>query len=389
MRQALAAIDAFTLHFEFAIPRMGKRVDAVVVIGDGIFVIEFKVGSDTFDRHAIEQVEDYALDLKNFHRGSHDLSIIPVLVPTLAVASRDIQLELALDQVAKPFCLSVADLGPVIAMIGARHKARPFDAGAWAASGYRPTPTIIEAARTLYARHDVRDIARSDADAINLGRTQDALAAVIEDAKANRRKSVCFVTGVPGAGKTLAGLNIATQRSEAHQDEHAVFLSGNGPLVDVLREALTRDQASRTGQSRAHVERKVRAFIQNIHKFRDEYVATTEAPVEHVVVFDEAQRAWTKARPASSCSRNAPSPISTCPSRNSCSTSWIVMPTGARSSAWSAAARKSIPAKPGCPNGWPPSATASRTGGSMPPTRSGSPTTISITMPATLSPAHR
>ncbi len=296
MRDVLAAIDAFTLHFEFAIPRMGKRVDAVVVIGDGIFVIEFKVGSDAFDRHAIEQVEDYALDLKNFHRGSHDLSIIPILVPTLVARSQDIQLELALDQVAKPLCLSVADLGPVIAMIGARHKARPFDAAAWAASGYRPTPTIIEAARTLYARHDVRDIARSDADAINLGRTQDALATVIEDAKANGGKSVCFVTGVPGAGKTLAGLNIATQRSEAHQDEHAVFLSGNGPLVDVLREALTRDQASRTGQAKAHVERKVRAFIQNIHKFRDEYVATNEAPVEHVVVFDEAQRAWTKAQ---------------------------------------------------------------------------------------------
>jgi hypothetical protein len=140
----------------------------------------------------------------------------------------------------------------------------------------------------------VADITRSDADAINLGRTQAIIAGVIEGAKVDHRKAVCFVTGVPGAGKTLAGLNIATQRSESHADEHAVFLSGNGPLVDVLREALTRDQAQRTGQSKAHVERKVRAFIQNIHKFRDEYVHTSDAPVEHVVVFDEAQRAWTK-----------------------------------------------------------------------------------------------
>jgi len=293
LRGSLRDAPDFTLYFEFSIPRMGKRADAVVVIGDCIFVIEFKVGSVTFDRHAVEQVEDYALDLKNFHEGSHDLSIVPILVATRADVSRDIQLELALDQVAAPLCLAVTDLGAVIRMIAAHHQT-PFDAAAWAASGYRPTPTIVEAARALYARHEVADITRSDAGAINLGRTQDIIARVIEDAKAHRRKSICFVTGVPGAGKTLAGLNIATQRSETHADEHAVFLSGNGPLVDVLREALTRDQARRTGQSKAHVERKVRAFIQNIHKFRDEYVHTPNAPVEHVVVFDEAQRAWTR-----------------------------------------------------------------------------------------------
>ncbi|HTN40887.1 MAG TPA: DNA/RNA helicase domain-containing protein [Asticcacaulis sp.] len=293
LRGALKDTPDFTLYFEFSIPRMGKRADAVVVIGDCIFIIEFKVGSDTFDRHAIEQVEDYALDLKNFHEGSHSLSIVPILVATKAATSRDVQLELALDQVAAPLCLAVTDLGTVIRMIASHHKA-PFDAVRWAASGYRPTPTIVEAARALYARHEVADITRSDADAINLGRTQDIIAGVIEEAKLYKQKAVCFVTGVPGAGKTLAGLNIATQRSESHADEHAVFLSGNGPLVDVLREALTRDQAQRTGQSKAHVERKVRAFIQNIHKFRDEYVHTSDAPVEHVVVFDEAQRAWTK-----------------------------------------------------------------------------------------------
>ena len=299
LRGALKEAPDFTLYFEFSIPRMGKRADAVVVIGDCIFVIEFKVGSDTFDRHAIEQVEDYALDLKNFHEGSHALSIVPILVATKAAASRDVQLELALDQVAAPLCLAVTDLGAVIRMIATHHDAPFFDAVKWADSGYRPTPTIVEAARALYARHEVADITRSDADAINLGRTQDIIAGVIEGAKADHRKAVCFVTGVPGAGKTLAGLNIATQRSERHADEHAVFLSGNGPLVDVLREALTRDQAKRTGQPKAHVERKVRAFIQNIHKFRDEYVHTSDAPVEHVVVFDEAQRAWTKAKAAS------------------------------------------------------------------------------------------
>ncbi|ESQ86026.1 hypothetical protein AEAC466_02235 [Asticcacaulis sp. AC466] len=293
LRGALKDQGGYTLYFEFSIPRMGKRADAVLLIGDCLFVVEFKVGSAVFDRSAIDQVEDYALDLKNFHQGSHDLPIVPILVATQAAASRDIQLELALDQVAAPLCVAVTDLGAVIRLIASRHRT-VLDAKAWAASGYRPTPTIVEAARALYARHDVKDIARSDADAINLGRTQDFIGQVIDGSKARGRKSVCFITGVPGAGKTLAGLNIATQRSNAHADEHAVFLSGNGPLVDVLREALTRDQAVRTNQPKAHVQRKVRTFIQNIHVFRDEYVSTIDAPVEHVVVFDEAQRAWTK-----------------------------------------------------------------------------------------------
>lgn len=296
LRNALTAIEAFTLYFEFTIPRMGKRADAVVVIGDCIFIIEFKVGSEGFDRHAIEQVEDYALDLKNFHAGSHHLSIVPILVATRAKTSPLSQPELALDQVSKPLLSNVIDLGDILRHAAAQHRHRRLDVAQWASSGYRPTPTIIEAARALYARHDVRDIARSDADAINLSRTQDFIAAVIEDAKFHHLKTVCFVTGVPGAGKTLAGLNIATQRSESHADEHATFLSGNGPLVDVLREALTRDQSARTGRSKKHVERDVRAFIQNIHHFRDDYAGSATVPSEHVVVFDEAQRAWTRAQ---------------------------------------------------------------------------------------------
>ena len=293
LRNALAAIADFTIYFEFSIPRMGKRADVVVVIGDGIFVIEFKVGSEHFDRAAIDQVEDYALDLKNFHQGSHDLSIIPILVATRARESHA-QLELALDQVSRPLLAAVIDLGDILTIAAAQHHRRTMDAEVWAASNYRPTPTIIEAARALYARHGVEDITRHDA--LNLGRTQDFIAAVIDDAKTNRRKAICFVTGVPGAGKTLAGLNIATRRSETHADEHATFLSGNGPLVDVLREALARDRSRQTGHSKAHAGREVRAFIQNIHHFRDDYAHSTAPPSEHVVVFDEAQRAWTRAQ---------------------------------------------------------------------------------------------
>lgn len=294
LRNALTGIAAFTLYLEFSIPRMGKRADAVVVIGDAIFVIEFKVGSDTFDRHAIEQVEDYALDLKNFHAGSHALSIIPLLVATRAKMSPAVEPELALDQVSKPLLSNIIDLGDVLRMVSAQHAQRPLDVETWVNSGYRPTPTIVEAARALYARHGVEDITRHDA--LNLGQTQAFIAGVIGKAKAEQQKAVCFVTGVPGAGKTLAGLNIATARSDEATEDHAVFLSGNGPLVDVLREALTRDQHARLGGNKAHIARKVKAFIQNIHLFRDEYVATTEPPPDHVVVFDEAQRAWTRAQ---------------------------------------------------------------------------------------------
>ncbi|CAM3295362.1 DUF2075 domain-containing protein [Asticcacaulis taihuensis] len=296
MRNALNAIAAFTIYFEFAIPRMGKRADVVVVIGDCVFVIEFKVGSDVFSPQAIEQVEDYALDLKNFHAGSHDLSIVPVLVPTKASTAQPVQLELSIGQVARPVLASVIDLADIIRMASAQHLHNDLNVDEWAASGYRPTPTIIQAAQALYASHNVEDITRRDADAVNLGRTEAAISQVIAETRANQRKAICFITGVPGAGKTLAGLDIATRRSE-DRTEHTTYLTGNGPLIAVLQTALARDQAAREKVSVKFAESKVRAFIQNIHEFRDEY-ATRSAlpPSDHVVVFDEAQRAWTKAQ---------------------------------------------------------------------------------------------
>jgi ERCC4-related helicase len=120
---------------------------------------------------------------------------------------------------------------------------------------------------------------------------------VIEEAKRRNVKAICFVTGVPGSGKTLLGLNIATERMRTSTEEQAVFLSGNGPLVAVLREALAIDEVDRskakgTVVSKKDAYRHATAFIQNIHHFRDEYVRNTAAPRERVVVFDEAQRAW-------------------------------------------------------------------------------------------------
>ena len=296
LKDQLKQIQEGEIYFEFAIPRMGKRVDVVVIIKHIVFVIEFKVGEGDYSKHAIEQVIDYTLDLKNFHEGSHHVSLIPVIVSTNAQAIDNVQSDI-------DFYLTAAktnetNLGEYLYNVVHSSEGVSVDVNEWEASIYKPTPTIVEAAQALYKGHNVQEISRSDAGAINLSKTAACLNQVIENSKANLKKSICFVTGVPGAGKTLAGLNIANERMKSDEDEHAVFLSGNGPLVDVLREALTRDEvlsAKEEGEllTKKQAAIKANAFIQNIHHFRDDNLLSQKAPVEKVVVFDEAQRAWT------------------------------------------------------------------------------------------------
>ncbi len=293
LKEVLAENPRGHMFFEFSIPRMGKRADTILLRNGIIFVVEFKVGSGSFDQAAIDQVHDYALDLKNFHLGSHELPIVPVLVATKANAKPE-QALWAPDGVAAPVLVGVSGLAPALDVQRPLSASEaPLETSFWRAAGYRPTPTIIEAAEALYRSHNVEEISRSDAGAKNLKATSDRIAEVIEASKSQSRKSICFITGVPGAGKTLAGLNIAAKRAERHEDEHAVFLSGNGPLVDVLREALARDQVAREGIRKSDALRAVRRFVQNIHHFRDHYLDSSEVPFEKVVVFDEAQRAWT------------------------------------------------------------------------------------------------
>lgn len=279
---------------------MGKRADVVLLIGGIIFVLEYKVGEDGYPRHALNQALDYATDLKNFHEASHHRKIVPVLVSTKAQRI-PIADEWYADGVSHVQCANDDSLSEIIDYFVRGYPSDDLDHNSWIASTYKPTPTICEAAQALYAGHDVRDISRSDSGAINLSKTANCISQIIERSKSSRRKSICFVTGVPGSGKTLAGLNLANQRLNMHGDENAVFLSGNGPLVTVLREALARDEVSRTKSNPAEENltktaalKKASTFIQNIHHFRDEYLRTEKPPVEQVVVFDEAQRAWTK-----------------------------------------------------------------------------------------------
>ncbi|WP_298347766.1 DUF2075 domain-containing protein [uncultured Dokdonia sp.] len=284
------------IYFEFAIPRMGKRVDNIIIINDSVFVVEFKVGDGGFESYAQAQVLDYTLDLKNFHEGSHNAKLIPILVATNA-ENQAIEINNTINHITvvktnkknlknalKSFITETSD---------------NIDYENWESSIYKPTPTIVEAAQALYKGHKVEEISRSDSGAINLSKTANCLNRIINDSKRNNKKTICFVTGVPGAGKTLAGLNIANERLKADEDEHAVFLSGNGPLVDVLREALARDLVKNSKEkgetiTKENAKRETNTFIQNIHHFRDEYLKYNVEPTEKVVVFDEAQRAWNK-----------------------------------------------------------------------------------------------
>ena len=296
LQSQLAGLSG-SIFFEFNIPRMGRRIDVVLVVGPVVFAIEFKVGEKTLDRAAIDQVWDYALDLKNFHEASHHIAIVPIALATEATDGAAVTLLSDADQVYRPVVGTRRDFRRIVDEALRQVTGREINAHVWSRAPYHPTPTIVEAARALYAQHSVEAIARFDAEAKNLHVTSRRIEELVDEARAKRRKRICFVTGVPGAGKTLVGLNLATRRRDADEPTHAVYLSGNGPLVAVLREALTRDEVARRKSKgekvrKGKVGESVKAFIQNVHHFRDDALIDVGPPIEHVVIFDEAQRAW-------------------------------------------------------------------------------------------------
>lgn len=316
LKESLSLLTQGYILLEYSIPRMGKRVDTVLLMNGLVFVIEFKVDELNYHLAALDQVMDYALDLKNFHEASHGLPIIPLLVATRASPTQN-EYEPFEDWVYRPLKANAKNLRETLENALRLIPGVAIDAQSWIDSAYKPAPTIIEAAQALYEGHNVKEISRSEAGATNLTKTSDAIREIIHQAKLHRQKAICFVTGVPGSGKTLVGLNIASSRFEG-EDERAVFLSGNGPLVEVLREALARDALhaakeraeNQTPNTASVIEkrrnltkkdalRKSGEFIQNIHHFRDEaLMAPDKAPFERVVIFDEAQRAWTRKQTA-------------------------------------------------------------------------------------------
>ncbi|RZL64462.1 MAG: DUF2075 domain-containing protein [Variovorax sp.] len=303
------------IYFEYAVPRLGKRIDVVLVLDHVIFVIEFKVGESAFLAHARDQVLDYAVDLKNFHETTHHKAVAPVLIATRAErGSTLIATTSQNDGVLLPIDTSVDQFLDVLNQVLVFCDGPLIDVSVWEAGGYYPTPTIVEAALALYGGHAVAEISRSDATARNLSKTATAISHVATESKALSRKSICFVTGVPGAGKTLVGLKVAAQHTSKDDDLHSVFLSGNGPLVAILQEALARDKVRQAKGSSAKITKskaisEVKTLIQNVHHFRDEcLIDITKAPVEHVAIFDEAQRAWDLAQTRSFMERKKQRP---------------------------------------------------------------------------------
>lgn len=332
MKCVLAALSGKNGHiiFEYDIPRLGKRVDVVLLLEGIVFCLEFKVGETQILEMDVDQVLDYALDLKNFHKYSQNKIIAPILVATnYHDASSDIQMSVYDDRVVNP--LVTGEKG-IIALVNAVLAAFPDEAPVdsnWIISPYAPTPTIIEAARTLYESHSVENITRHEADKVSTDRTIAYILDVIQESKQNLEKSICFVTGVPGAGKTLVGLDVAIKQTyqgqeEPVKDEGAVYLSGNGPLVAVLTEALAQDNYKKCRERKENKKisdsrREVSKSIQMIHRYRDNMLAKIKNPVEngvleidpekavkqaesgfgeveHVAIFDEAQRSWTHKR---------------------------------------------------------------------------------------------
>jgi hypothetical protein len=292
LRQSLPGLKGW-IYLEFDVPRLGSRIDAVIISGPAIFPIEFKCGEKRFTTEAFYQAWDYALDLKNFHLESHAAPIFPILIATTATAC-DVSWAVAHpDGSRPPRRVTPPELATALREGLEASGGLNLDGERWASSPYQPTPTIIEAARALYANHSVENITRNDAGAKNLRITSRAVEEIVEQTRERREKTIILLTGVPGAGKTLVGLDVAT-RHRQRNNAHAVFLSGNQPLVSVLQEALTRSELARQHGKRrkGEIKQQVKPFIQIVHHFRDDGIRNPDAPVDHIVIFDEAQRTW-------------------------------------------------------------------------------------------------
>lgn len=292
----LVAHDSTTGHWslllEYPIPRRHKRLDAVLLANDVIICIEFKTEDKAHSIAAQRQVEDYALDLRDFHESSNGRVIVPIVVVPTAQTINQLRLMANNDDVREVLLANANDLSKIIiSAYSAYHSgsSAPIDPIKWDDSLYRPVPTIIEAAELLFAGHDVAEIDHRGAK--NLKVTCKRLVELVQGAQREKKKLICFVTGVPGAGKTLTGLTVVHNPALREANRPAgVFLSGNGPLVKIVSAALARDRKRRAQESG---ERTIGTFIQNVHTFIREGLEKPDRPqVEQVVVFDEAQRAW-------------------------------------------------------------------------------------------------
>jgi hypothetical protein len=250
----------WSVVLEFELPLEGGRRPDVIVLGPNkIFVLEFKQ-DPILQRSSLDQVAAYARDLAEYHSQSHGIEVVPLLIPTRTIDKseiRDVVTVISPDKIA-PFLDSVEE-------------SEPINLGLWLSGDYAPLPTLIAAAKMIFNNERLPAIKR--AESYGVAKAVLRLREIVRDAEVNSQRSLAFVSGVPGAGKTLVGLQFVYE--ESNQDTQAIFLSGNGPLVEVLRDAL-----------------KSKAFVSDLHAFIKTYGTTSKIPKQHIIVFDEAQRAW-------------------------------------------------------------------------------------------------
>ena len=286
--------------FEYDIVRLGKRIDVVLLIRHMVFSLEFKNGKEIFTAQDAQQAEDYAVDIKNFHKESENLYVCPILIATDAPKYKkpqsigcypDKQIHLQRENI-ETFIPKVAELTE---LYGSDEE---IDFQQWFNSPYHPTPTIIAAAVEAYTTHDISEIANSEAGQSDIDACEAEIENVIKYAKENKKKCVCFVTGVPGAGKTLVGLDVVAKNLHKGDESLSVYLSGNGPLVEVLREALKKSVREKKQLNRT-TEAAINALIQSSFAFKKDNARIQSPTAERILIFDEAQRVWNEQKMAS------------------------------------------------------------------------------------------
>ena len=279
--------------FEYDIVRLGKRIDVILLIRHMVFSLEFKNGQTMFTAHDAQQAEDYAIDIKNFHKESEDLYVCPILVATDAAPYTKAQsTECYPDKQVYLQRENIETLVPKISEISKLYgDDGKIDFNKWFNSPYYPTPTIIAAAVEAYSSHHLSEIAQSEAGQENINACEAKINKVITYAEQNKKKCICFVTGVPGAGKTLVGLDVVAKNLDKGQDNLSVYLSGNGPLVEVLREALKRSVKAKKQLNR-ETEAAINTLIQSSYAFKKDNASHNRPTPENILIFDEAQRVW-------------------------------------------------------------------------------------------------
>lgn len=263
-----AWVREWSIVFEYELPReRGRRPDVIILGHSAVYVMEFKGYQQPHHAH-LDQVRAYARDLQNYHAASHDYDLLPILVLT---RSKD-----PLQEVDGVTVVAGSHLGTELINQISSNPGAGIHAEKWLAADYAPLPSLVTAARTIFMHEPLPRIRR--AQSAGIPETIDELLRIAAEAESKRQLHLALVTGVPGAGKTLVGLQFVYHQAFDDQagGRQAVFLSGNGPLVKVLKHALENS-----------------IFVQDVHGFLKQYGGNKiRRPKEHIWVYDEAQRAW-------------------------------------------------------------------------------------------------